>query len=577
MPKYSFLSVLKSRQDLKKYEHSLTLFALQLFFGIEDIEAIAIDDIIVDGPDDGGLDLVYINTEQKFAVIGQEYKATKARQKVASSKKARDLSSGLSLLLKVPIEEIPGGLRSSAEKLRQALDNKEIETIYIWYIHNLLGSKNVQKELRTAEATAKALVGEERIEIRSLEVCAEVMESMYKSISTPILVNDEFEIPIQGGMLAKASDWKAFVSSVPLQWFYKQFKKYGINLFSANVRDYLGIAKRGDKNINDGIQETAGKDPKHFWIFNNGITALVYDFKLIKNNTFLSFEGISILNGVQTIGAVGNLPKIPDKSALVQVRFIRCTNGKTAVKIKRYNNSQNRIEIPDFRSRDHVQQRLLEEFKSTDISYLPRRGGVGDIIKRKPNALSSVLTGQVLATFHGRPDVAYHQKTKIWEDNNLYTKYFNEDVSARHIIFSYSLFEAVKNKKLSIIKKNKNNELKKVEQDQLSFFQTRGSVFLLTAAIANCLEIFLDKAIANKFRLEFRGRKTLKETVVKWKPLVEIASQLSPNLKGGFSEGAIREEQAVEAIKKFSELIAAIKESNKEIFSNFAKEVKEKF
>ena len=63
-----------------------------------------------------------------------------------------------------------------------------------------------------------------------------------------------------------------------------------------------------------------------------------------------------------------------------------------------------------------------------------------DIIKRKPNALSSILTGQFLAAFHGRPDIAYHKKTKIWEDDNLYMRYFNEHIGAKHIIFSYSLF-----------------------------------------------------------------------------------------------------------------------------------------
>lgn len=575
MSKYSFLSALEGRKDLKRYSNRLTLFALQLFFGIEDIEAIAADDVIVDGSDDGALDIVHIDTEQKFAVIGQEYvatgKKTTKKNATAPAAKARGLSSGLSLLIAVPIEEVPEKLRSSAKKLREALANGEIDTIHIWYVHNLPGSKNAKKELRTAETTARAHVGKD-IEIRSFEVCAEAIEERYKSISTPILVGENFEVPIYGVMPVKENDWEALVTSVPLRWLYVQFKKYGTNLFSANVRDYLGISKKIDKNINKGIQDTAKSDPEHFWIFNNGMTALVHDFVPTGKNT-LKIKGISILNGAQTTGAIGNLSKIPNKSALVQVRFVKCFSEKTVIKIKRYNNSQNKIEATDFRSRDLVQKRLQREFKNTDINYLPRRGGVEDIIKRKPNALSSILAGQVIATLHGRPDVAYHEKTKIWEDDNLYIKYFNEDLSAKHIIFSYALFEAVKNKKLSLVKKEKDNALKTIEQDQLSFFQTRGSVFLLAAAIANCLEIFIDKKISNKFKLEFRSKKTFGEAVKEWEPLVEIASQLSSNLMEGFSEGAIRETQATEAIKKFSTLIATTKESNKEIFSKFAKDV----
>jgi len=577
MPKYSFLSALEERKDLKKYSNRLILFALQLFFGIEDIEAIAADDVIVDGSDDGALDVVHIDTEQRFAVIGQEYVATgsKKTQKnaVAPSSKARGLSSGLSLLISVPIKEVPEKLRSSAIKLREVLRNGEIDAIHIWYVHNLSGSKNVKKELRTAETTARALV-KKSVGIRSLEVCAEVIEERYKSISTPILVGDDFVVPVYGGMPIKENDWEAIVVSVPLRWFYAQFQKYGISLFSANVRDYLGISKRIDKNINKGIQETAENDPEHFWIFNNGMTALVHNFKMTGENT-LEIKGISILNGAQTTGAIGNLLKIPNKSALVQVRFVKCSSEKTVIKIKRYNNSQNKIEATDFRSRDLVQKRLQKEFKVTDINYLPRRGGIEDIIKRKPNALPSILAGQVIATLHGRPDVAYHKKTKIWEDDHLYIKYFNESLSAKHIIFAYALFEAVKNKKASIVKKDNNNELKTIEQDQLSFFQTRGSVLLLAAAIANCLELFIDKKIPNKFRLEFRGQKTFDKAIKEWEPLVEIATQLSATLMEGFSKGAIREKQATEAIKKFSVLIATTKKSNEEIFSNFAKETKE--
>jgi len=573
MSKYNFLIAFNKRKDLKKYDNPLALFALQLFFGIEDIETIGADDIIVDGPDDGAIDFVHVDAEKKFAVIGQEYFAI-GKRLVPHSKKVRDLSSALALLLRVPIEKVPEKVRSSAEKLRRAVADKEIETLHIWFVHNLSGSKNVQQELRTAEANAKALVGN-NIEVRCLEVCAEEMEKKYNSVSTPILIKDTFELPLlTKGMFIKQGDWKAFVTSVPLKWFYEQFKRYGTDLFSANVRDYMGIVKKADKNINRGIQDTAGNDPLHFWIFNNGMTALVNKFEITKNKN-LKFQGISILNGAQTTGAVGNLQKIPKKTALVQVRFVECIKEKTVVKIKRYNNSQNKIEAPDFRSNDLIQNRLKKEFNLTDINYLPRRGGVEDFVTRKANSLPSISAGQVLAAFHMRPDTAYHEKTKIWEDDNLYMQYFNTLTTAKHIVFAYSLFEAVKDKKLSLARKNKKNELKKIEQDQLSFFQTRGSIFLLTAAISNCLETFLDKTIANKFRLVFNKNKSLKEAVAEWMPIVEISSQLSSNLMGGFSEGAIRREKADEAIKKFSQLVAATQGNNKVIFSKFARSVKE--
>lgn len=123
-------------------------------------------------------------------------------------------------------------------------------------------------------------------------------------------------------------------------------------------------------------------------------------------------------------------------------------------------------------------------------------------------------------------------------------------------------------------KKSKNNSLTSAEEEQLSFFQTRGSIFLLTAAISYCLEIFLDKSITDKFRLEFCGRISLEKAIALWNPLVEIVCSFVTYLKEGFSEGAIREKQAKEAIKKVSKFVLATKGANKATFSEFAKKVK---
>lgn len=574
MVKYSFISAFESRKDLKQYgTNALTLFALQLFFGIEDITTIGTDDVIVDGSDDGGLDIVYIDRQNKLVVIAQNYLAKSTKKIVASSKKARDLSSGLSLLLKVPIKNVPTGLKSAAEELRTALINGEIENFHIWFVHNLPGSKNVKEELRTAEHTASALLRDYSIkEIKSLEVCADELEKKWLSISTPILIKEDFKISYSEGLNMKGNNWRAFVTSVPLFWIYGLYKKYNTDLFSANVRDYLGVINK-DKNINSGIQTTALSDPEHFWVFNNGVTALVNNFK--KDKSFFKFNGLSILNGAQTTGAIGNLTKRPNKKALVQIRFVMCTDRQTVENIKKFNNSQNKIEAPDFRSNDHIQNRLIKEFKSTDIRYSPRRGGVEDIIRRKPNTLSSVLTGQILSAFHGKPDVAYHKKTEIWENDSLYNEYFNEHLGAKHVLFAFSLFDAIRKKKLSLNLKSKKGVLNKIEEEQLIFFQTRGSVFLLTAAISNCLQIFLDVAIPNRFRLEFTKNFTFTEAVKIWEPLIDIVCNYLSDLQKGFSEGAIHEEQANEAIKNFTKFVGAIKQVNKNIYSEFSKVVKQ--
>lgn len=506
--------------------------------------------------------------------LAQDYVATGTKRVTASSKKARDLSSGLSLLLKMPIENVPVRLKSAAEELRKALAVGNIENFHIWFVHNLPGSQNVRKELQIVEHTAHALLkGYGVKEIKSLEVCADELEKKWLSISTPIQIKENFKIPYSEGFSMNGSNWQAFVTSVSLLWIFKLFKKYNTDLFSANVRDYLGIINK-DKNINKGIQATAQKDPEHFWIFNNGVTALVNNFKI--NNKFLEFNGLAILNGAQTTGAIGNLTKSPDKNSLVQIRFVMCSDRQTVENVKKFNNSQNKIEAPDFRSNDYIQDRLLKEFKSTDICYSPRRGGDQDIIRRKSNTLSSVLTGQILSAFHGKPDIAYHKKTEIWENDTLYNDYFNEQLNAKHIVLAFSLFDAIREKKLSLNRKSKKGELNELEEEQLKFFQTRGSVFLLTAAISNCLQIFLDVAIPNRFRIEFIKNFKFAEAVKIWGPLIDIVCNYLADLQEGFSEGAVHEENAKKAINQFTKFIGATKQANKNIYSDFSKSVKQR-
>ena len=97
------------------------------------------------------------------------------------------------------------------------------------------------------------------------------------------------------------------------------------------------------------------------------------------------------------------------------------------------------------------------------------------MIRRRPDILSSVTAGQSLAAFHKDPDVAYHKKTKIWESDTLYSRYFNDQTTAKHILFSYTLLRAIELKKISLYNKSKNENLKEIESMQLDFYRKRGA------------------------------------------------------------------------------------------------------
>lgn len=576
-----FWEAFNSRDDLSEFGvDALLLFALQMRFGIEDILTIA-ENSLTEGSGDKKVDLVYIDSESEHAVIAQAYMSESMDKKEAPANKASDLNTAVSWLLSPPISDLPESIKSHAEELRQAINDGLIKYIYIWYVHNLPESANVENELATVELTANAAIkahfpSSTGIEIQAVEVGTDTLEQWYKSISTPILVSGEFTIPISGGFEISDADWKAYVTSIPAKWLYEQFKTYKTMLFSANVRDYLG-SRKADANINNGIKETAHDDPRHFWVYNNGITVLVHKFEEMKKGDkveAICIKGFAIVNGSQTTGVIGSLEKPPADNAKVPVRFITCNNQNTLRDIVKYNNSQNKITAPDFRSRDRTQTRLVSEFSSIpSVYYVPRRGGYEDAIKRRPNVLPSVTAGQALAAFHGQPDIAYHQKTHMWEEDRLYTRYFSDDTTAKHIIFAYSLLRAVENKKLYLRSKSKNNSLLDVEKKQLEFFRKRGSTFLMTSAIAKSLETFLNKPIPNLFSKAFKSNLSPEEATNKWSPIVEIASAFTAPLVGGLADGFKTPETVYGAIENFRSSIFSVKDANAEIFAKFAPQV----
>src|SRR5690606_5991589 len=121
--------------------------------------------------------------------------------------------------------------------------------------------------------------------------------------------------------------------------------------------DYLG-SRKADSNINNGIKESASSSAEHFFVYNNGITALTNKFEFKDNK--LTIEGVSIVNGAQTTGAIGSLQTKPDSLLKIPIRFIKCNNSETVAAIVKFNNSQNKVNAPDFRSNDEVQKRITQ-------------------------------------------------------------------------------------------------------------------------------------------------------------------------------------------------------------------------
>lgn len=552
-----------SRDVLRQYgSNALMLYALQLKYGIDDIETVA-SDSLTDGSDDKKCDMIYINEEDGSAVIAQSYYSNNNNQghnKTAPSNKASDLNTAAAWVLTAKESEIPEILRSGAIALRDAIKNNKISILYLWYVHNLMESDNVAKELERVENTAKSILEtnypDNNVVVNSLEIGDKRLSDLYSSTKSVIVVNDQIEFDTGGKYFyLEDNDWSAYQTFITGKRIYDIYKKYQDKLFSANPRRFLGMGKR--KNIiNLGIRDSAKNSPNEFWTYNNGITALVNDFSFDNSLNKLKVTGISIINGAQTTGAIGILQDAPNECLKIPIRFIKCKKQNIIENIVANNNKQNEMLPSDFRSNDICQTKLRAEFKKSEYFY---SGGLrssetnSNLVVLDPGVVAQSL----IAFDFLDPYTAYSNKVGLWENESLYSKIFNDHTTAKHIIFTATLSKAIDKYKLHL--KDNRTTLSSNENNVLhDFLQRRGSRILLLSAISNLMEPILNQNIPNKQKLHFKDSLKYSKIIGLWELVIAPVSLQYEHLLSSMTTGGIDKTKVPTSLKEITSLLSSI-------------------
>ncbi|MFA0233180.1 AIPR family protein, partial [Vibrio sp. 10N.261.45.A7] len=195
--------------------------------------------------------------------------------------------------------------------------------------------------------------------------------------------------------------------------------------------------------------------------------------------------------------------------------------------ITRYNNSQNKVLQSDFRANDSIQKRLREEF--TSLTSAEYDGGLRGLTPRdRKLKIDSHSAAQALMAWHGNPSDSYHKKMAIWDNDDLYQIAFNPTITAKHILFVYSLLEATNLLKDELRLKDKRNETQQHEKEFLAFLNERGSVFLIIHAMSKIIEIIIETNVKAPYGISFNTRLQRHTCINLWKDLL---TKLSHNIK----------------------------------------------
>ena len=412
------------------------VYALGLYLNHPDFAALGTDSL-TDGPDDKKIDFCYFDEESGQAYCGQSYLAENWGRPAAPANKAADLSAGVTWLLASPFEDVPERLRPVATELREGIRNGTVTRLNIIFSHNCHESANVQTELTNVARTAGGLLDHASVAIAVKELGVESLTHLYESLDRDILVEDHITLPIDGQYGVAGDRWEAVVATVSGLELRALARQYGDDLYSANIRGFLGILRRRG-NINSKIRNTIASEPESFWAYNNGITVLTRDISVEDGN--LRASGISVINGAQTMGVLGESEEEDATRVRVSVRFIKCDDESVIQKIIQYNNTQNEIKSFDLRSTDTVQRQLAQEFQRYDIPYIHRRSAT----RRPPaGAIQASVIGQSLCSFGGDLQTAIRQRSNIFEDDGKYAEVFPQAISAEHLYLVQCLSDAI--------------------------------------------------------------------------------------------------------------------------------------
>lgn len=219
---------------------------------------------------------------------------------------------------------------------------------------------------------------------RSVRLCT--LKDLYDLSSaqdTAIEINfsrDYKDTPIQVLNASKSDKCKSYLCAFPGAILGKIFQRYSARLLEGNVRVFLGLTKK----INREMKNTILNEPELVFAFNNGlsVTAVECLTEQRTNGIFLnSLRGMKIVNGGQTTATIGSiLASSGGEQALQSVYVpmkITVVDGadeqELVPRISQYANSQNAVSKSAFESNSQFQiqiDRTISTLHPTSQSQL---------------------------------------------------------------------------------------------------------------------------------------------------------------------------------------------------------------
>jgi hypothetical protein len=388
----------KEKLKQASLSRALTVFSITVLTGADPTQ---VAEFVLDGNRDQGID-GYFYDESKNTLVFVQSKWHAGGTKTINKGDILKFIHGIKLVLSATWETFSDRFSKHKNLIEKILLKPDISvTVAISFTgDNQLGEECIEV-LNQFEYEQNSIGDFLRVKILDLR-------SLHRSFRAATLANQE---PFTAMIL----DWgrttephQAVYGRVCCEELAKLFRDIGDKLFEPNIRSFLG-----DSEVNNQIIQTLLTRPEDFWYLNNGITGICTRYSKTVlgggNNreagTFI-FEGIQIVNGAQTIGAIAKAygkssTQVAKAFAAIKVISLEGTPLGFTDDVTLSTNKQNKVEEKDFLSLDQNQSRVKLELNSKNIQYIFRSG---EIIGDKENSFD--VTEAIIALACSSPDVA---------------------------------------------------------------------------------------------------------------------------------------------------------------------------
>lgn len=398
---------------------------------------------VTDGSADDGIDALHIDEKRKIIYFVQsKWRSGAKGVELVDFTRFRD---GVKSVLELKWTAENKNLHPFRAKVEATL--KDIETTFVMLLAHT-SDKNIAKNINSK--ITDFLSEQNKIQSDFLEF-KEIDFANVTHIARSKVRASDIDVSVMlrnWGRLQKPYD--AIYGAVSAVDIAKWFEDNGTKLFAENLRYVIEKSE-----VNEGISETADKEPAHFWYFNNGVTAICDSFAKqpiggTKTDTgIFDIKKISVINGAQTIGSLAKakLAQANLDDVLVHVRIISLQNTPEgfASSVTRSNNTQNDLNASDFVAFDPNQDRLKREASQLGITYAFRRGEA-DPAPAAGFTIRAATVAAACASGDLRLAVAAKRYISgLWDDikKEPYIKLFNDSTTAVYLWNIVQLMNAV--------------------------------------------------------------------------------------------------------------------------------------